>query len=135
MVMYDYSQQRAKLGSDYGRENIIQQQGMELARQRFARNRQGETQRFQRGFPSITGRMAGMLGSNIRSGVANQGLGRFVGGFQQRMADIGTEQAQQEAGFQQAEAARAEAYRRALLALEEDLANARLAQNPFAGSV
>jgi hypothetical protein len=135
MVMFDFSQQRSKLGADFGRENVIQEQGMQLARQRFARNKQGLTQGFQRQFPGVTGKMAGMLGSGVRSGVANQGLGRFVGGFQQQMADMNTDFAGREAGFQQQQAARAEAYRQALLALDEQMANARLAQNPFAGSV
>ncbi len=135
MVMYDYSQQRAKLNTDFGRDNTIQEQGMQIARQRFSRAKQGMTQGFQRQFPGVTGKMAGRLGSGIRSGVANQGLGRFVGGFQQQMADLDTDFGGQEAAYRQEQAAREDAYRRALLALDEDLANSRLGQDPFAGSV
>lgn len=134
MQNYGFSQRRNQLTNDFTRENMVQQQGMNIGRQRFSRNRDDMNRGFQEQFPRATGRLA-RLGSGVRSGVANQGLARFVGGFQRGMSDLDTQEAQAEANFQQEMAARAEAYQRMLLGLDEDMAEGRLGADPYAGVV
>ena len=133
MEMFDYTQRKNQLNTDFARENMIQQQGAQLGQQRYARQRGGMTQGFQRAFPKMTGQMAGRLGSGVRSGVANQGLGRFVGDFQRQLGNMDIDQATAEANFAQQQAARMDAYQRMLQALDEELAQSRLGQDPYAG--
>lgn len=131
MAAFDYTRRRADVQSDFERNQLMAEQGRKMGQKRFARNRAEMVQGFGRQFPQVTGRMAGRLGSGIRSGVANQQLGRFVGGFQQNLGDLDVSQSMAEAQFIQDEAARRAAYQRMLQTLEEDFARSRLGQNPF----
>lgn len=120
MALYDFATRRADLQSKFNQDTLAAQQGRFLGQQRFGRQRQETTKGFQQAFPRFTGQWARRLGSGVRSGVFGEQLGRNVGGFRQRMADVDLGEAQMLGQFTQEDVLRRAALENALRALTEE---------------
>lgn len=120
MALYDFATRRADLQNKFASDTLAGEQGRFLGQQRFGRQRQETTKGFQQMFPRFTGQWAKRLGSNVRSGVFGEQLGRQVGDFRQRMGDIDVEEAQLLGGLTQQDVLRRVALENALRALGEE---------------
>ena len=131
--MYDFSVRRADLENKYSQENAAQDFGRMLGQQRYSRQRDLMNTNYQRGFPRFTGQWARRLGSGVQSGVMREGLANNVNDYLRGLGELDTDQAQQEAQFVSDRAGREAAYRRMLLALQEDYDRQRQAQTGLGG--
>lgn len=128
---FQFETQLADLQNKYSQENATQEYGRFLGQQRYARNREGMNRNYMQQFPRFTGRWAGRLGSNVRSGVFQQDLTDNVNAYGRALGEADQEQATAEGQFASNQAMRDAAYQRSLLALQEQLAAARANQSPF----
>lgn len=120
MAAFDYATRQADLTNKYNQENALQQFGRMLGQQQFARQKDLMNQGFQRQFPRFTGQAARRLGSGVQSGVFREQLGQNVNDYMARLGQLESGFAGREAQFLSDQAAREDAYRRMLLALDED---------------
>ena len=131
--MYDFSARRADLENKYSQENAAQDFGRMLGQQRYSRQRDLMNTSYQRGFPKFTGQWARRLGSGVQSGVMRESLTNNVNDYLRGLGELDTAQAQQEAQFVSGRAGREAAYRRMLLALQEDFDRQRQSQTGLGG--
>jgi hypothetical protein len=132
MAAFQFETQTADLQNRFAQDNAAAEYGRFMGQQRYARNREGMNRSYMQAFPKFTGQWAGRLGSGIKSGVFRQDLTDNVNNFNRALGDVDTEQAMAEGQFASQQAMREAAYRRSLLALQEQLAAERAAANPFA---
>lgn len=132
MSVFDFESRLADLNNRYAQENAAQEFGRFLGQQRFSRQRRDMNDQFTQAFPRRTGAWARRLGSDVRSGLMSRDITDFSNRYARQLADVDAEQAAFDGQFQGGMAARQAAYQRSLLALQEDLARSRAAQNPFA---
>lgn len=135
MSAFQFETQLADLQNKYAQDNAVQEYGRFLGQQRFSRQREDMNRDYMRQFPRFTGRWAGRLGSGVKSGVFNEALTNNVNDFGRSMTRLDESQAGEEGNFATMQAQREAAYRRALLALNEQFAAQRANQNPFTGVV
>jgi hypothetical protein len=120
MALYDFATRRADLQSKFNADTLGAEQGRFVGQQRFGRQRQEMSKGFRQSFPRFTGQWAGRLGSGVKSGVFGQQLGRQIGDFRQRMADVDVGEAQFLGGVTQQDVLRRTALENALRALSEE---------------
>lgn len=131
MSVFKFESGVADLQNRFAQESAAAEYGRFLGQQRFSRDRSDMNDRFTKGFPKVTGRLARRFGSDVRSGLAGREVADVTNRYAQQLTDMDTEQAGFEANFAGSQAARQAAYQRSLLALQEEYARAQLAQNPF----
>lgn len=135
MSAFQFETRLADLQNRYAQDNAAQEYGRFLGQQRFSRQREGMNRDYMRQFPQFTGRWAGRLGDGVKSGVFNESLTNNVNDFGRSMGQVDQDEAGFQGNFAATQAQREAAYRRALLALNEDFAAQRANQNPFVGVV
>lgn len=132
MAAFQFETQLADLQNKYAQDNAAQEYGRFISQQRYGRQFDDMNRNYMRGFPKFTGRWAGRLGSDIKSGVFNQDLANNVNDYGRQVNQLTEDQAGVMGNYAATQAQREAAYRRALLALNEQLAADRASQNPFA---
>lgn len=129
---FQFETQTADLQNRYAQDNAVNEYGRFVGQQRYARNREDMNQNYMRAFPKFTGRWAGRLGAGVKSGVFQQDLTNNVNDFNRSLGQVDTDQAVAEGQFAAQQAMRDAAYRRSLLALQEQFAAQQAGTNPFA---
>lgn len=132
MAAFQFETQLADLQNKYAQDNAVQEYGRFLGQQRFSRQREDMNRNYTRQFPRFTGRWAGRLGSDVKSGVFRQDLTDNVNDFGRELTRLDETQAADQGNYATMQAQREAAYRRALLALNEQFAAQRANQSPFA---
>lgn len=132
MAAFQFETQLADLQNKYNQDNAAQEYGRFISQQRFGRQFDDMNRNYMRAFPGFTGKWAGRLGSDVKSGVFNQDLGNYVNDYGRQMNQLTEDQASTMGNYQMQQAQRDAAYQRALLALNEQLAAERAAVSPFA---
>jgi len=132
MALYQYEKGIADLNASRATDQATQDYAHFVGQQRFARQNDAQAQNFQRGFPQFTGHYAHQLGSGIHSGVFGQQLAQHGQDYQRQVDQTALDQAGFESNWQQNQVNQADAYQRALQTLNDQLAQARLGQDPFA---
>jgi hypothetical protein len=130
--MFQFETQTADLQNRYAQDNAQSEYGRFMGRQRYARNREGMNRDYMQQFPRFTGKWAGRLGANVKSGVFNEGLTQNVNNFNRALGEVDADQASAEGQFATQQAMRDAAYRRSLMALQEQFAAQQASANPFA---
>jgi hypothetical protein len=132
MSMFQFETQTADLQNRYAQDSAQSEYGRFMGQQRYARNREGMNRDFMQRFPRFTGQWAGRLGSGVKSGVFKQGLTDNVNNFNRALGEVDTDQAASEGQFATQQAMRDAAYRRSLMALQEQFAAQQASADPFA---
>jgi hypothetical protein len=132
MALYEYEKGLSDLSQKYSQDEATNAYARFISQQRFNRQRQDQTQGFQRSFPQFTGQYARRLGSGVRSGVFGSKLNEFVGDYNQTQARTEQDQAADAGQFDQGQAMRSGQYQQNLLQLQEELARQRAMQDPYA---
>jgi len=132
MQQYEYQSRLGDLQDKYGQDEATNAYARFISQQRFKRDREMGNQTFQRGFPQAVVRMNRGMGRHIKSGVFGSNMQNHFGDFNRGMAQIDENQAADESGAALQQAQRQQAYQRALMLLQQQLASGQLGQNPFA---
>ncbi len=132
---FQFETQTADLQNKYAQDNAVNEYGRFMGQQRYARNREGMNRNYMRQFPKFTGQWAGRLGAGVKSGVFQQDLTNNVNDFNRALGEVDTDQAAAEGQFASQQAMRDAAYRRSLLALQEQFAAQQASANPFAAYI
>lgn len=123
--MYDYEKQLNDLHQRYNDESAAQQYARTMSQQRYSRDLEGTDRSFQQGFPSFASRLGRGMGPRVQSGVFRQKLNEGIQDFGRQRSALNTDYASSEANFTNQAASRDAAYRKAVLALQEEIARAR----------
>lgn len=123
--MYDYEKQLNDLHQRYNDESAAHQYARTMSQQRYSRDLQGMDNSFSRGFPSFATRLGRGMGSNVQSGVFRQKLSEGIQDYGNQRNALNTDFASSEANFTNQAASREAAYRKAVLALQEEIDRAR----------
>ena len=132
MGAFQFETQLADLQNKYAQDNAAQEYGRFISQQRFGRQMDDMNRNYMRAFPKFTGRWAGRLGSDVKSGVFNQDLANNVNDYGRQLNQVTQDQATEMGNYAATQAQRDAAYQRALLALQEQFAYERANQNLFA---
>ena len=132
MALYQYEKGIADLNAGRAQNQATQDYAHFIGQQRFARQKDLQSQNFERGFPQFTGHYASQLGSGIRSGVMADKLSQRVGDYNTQQAQLGADQAGFETAWGQNQTNQVAAYQAALENLRQQLAQQRLGVDPFA---
>jgi hypothetical protein len=133
MGLYDIENRYADLQDKYGQNQAINQYANFVGQQRFKRQREDMNTGFQRSFPKFTGSWAKRLGSNVRSGVFREKLGQNVGDFGRALGRVETDQMNDQGQFEANKAREFDAYQKALLRTQEEMARQRAAMSSYQG--
>ena len=132
MQQYDYQRNMADLQDKYSQDQATNAYARFISQQRFKRDRETGNQSFQRSFPqAIVGMNRGM-GSRIKSGVFGSNMQNYFGDFNKGMAQLDEAEGADQGQFTMLQNQKADAYRRALLLLQEQYAQGRASDSPFA---
>jgi hypothetical protein len=132
MALYQYEKGIADLNAGRAQDQATQDYARFIGQQRFARQKDLQSQGFERGFPQFTGHYASQLGSGVRSGVMTDKLSQRVGDYNTQQAQLGADQAAFETNWGQTQTNQEAAYQTALENLRRQLAEQRLGVDPFA---
>lgn len=127
---YDYGKATSTLTRNKGIADQAGDFGRFLGQERHRRGLEDTTRNFQQRMPKVAQSFQNRGFYN--SGVRKQGQQQFAEGFQRDVSRQNFDQAGQEAGFEQARAAREAEYQAMLVELFERLQAARAQDDPFA---
>lgn len=132
-MLYDLEKERNRLDYEYGRNRQAQEFGRFLGQTRFKRSAEDMTKNFKRSaVPQwAAGAASRGVNSRVRSGVALGNLRDRYDQFNRDRARLDEDFAGQEASFISGRASEDDAYRRALLALSDEMARRRAEQPAF----
>lgn len=132
MQRYDYERNLADLQDKYGQDQATDAYAKFISQQRFKRQRDLSNQGFQRQFPEAVVGMNRGMGSRVRSGVFGSRLQNHFGDFNNALGQLDQDEAGEQSQFAIQGAQREQAYRRALMLLQEQLAQGQAGASPFA---
>lgn len=132
MQRYDYERNLADLQDKYGQDQATDAYAKFISQQRFKRQRDLSNQGFQRQFPEAVVGMNRGMGSRVRSGVFGSRLQNHFSDFNQNLGQLDQSQAAEQSQFELQAAQRKQAYQRALMLLQEQLAAGQVGESPFA---